>query len=54
MKLWDYPAKKDVATFSKHSSSVAGAAFLPSGIRTLSLDRELGTKIWSVQQWVKE
>jgi len=54
VKLWDLPAKKDVATFRKHSSGVAGAVFLPSGTRTLSLDRELGTKIWDVAEWVKE
>jgi len=28
--------------------------FLPSGTRTLSLDRELGTKIWNVAEWVKD
>jgi WD40 repeat protein len=53
VKLWDYSTKKDVATFRKHPSSVAGAAFLPSGTRTLSLDRELGTKIWDISAALK-
>ena len=54
VKLWDAPAKKDVATFRKHPSPVVGVAFTPSGLRTLSLDRDLGTLIWDVSGWVKE
>jgi WD40 repeat protein len=54
VKLWDLSANKEVATFRKHSGSVAAAAFLPSGRRTLSIDRELGTRIWDIQPWLQE
>jgi WD40 repeat protein len=46
-------AKKDVSTFRKHSSPVVGVTFTPSGLRTLSLDRDLGTLIWDVSGWLK-
>ena len=45
-------AKKDVATFKKHGVPVAGAAFLPSGIRTLSIGGDLGTLIWDVSKFL--
>jgi WD40 repeat protein/mono/diheme cytochrome c family protein len=53
VKLWDVAAKADVATFRKHARPVVGAVFLPSGVRTLSLDRDLGTLIWDVGKFLK-
>jgi WD40 repeat protein/mono/diheme cytochrome c family protein len=52
VKLWDVPAKADVATFRKHTSPVIGAAFTPSGTKTVSLDAKLGTLLWDVGKWV--
>ena len=52
VKLWDLKGKKEVATFKQHPSAVVNVTFLPSGVRTLSMDRDLGTKIWDVSKWV--
>lgn len=52
VKLWDVPAKKDAATFRKHTSPVVSAAFTPSGTKTVSLDAKLGTLLWDVTKFV--
>ena len=52
VKLWDVAAKKEVATFGKHAVPVNAVTFLPSGVRTLSLDRDLGTLIWDVSKFL--
>ena len=45
-------AKKDVATFRKHGLPVVGAALLPSGVRTISVDQDLNALIWDVSKFL--
>jgi WD40 repeat protein/mono/diheme cytochrome c family protein len=50
--LWDTTAQQESATFRRHGQPVVGVTFLPSGHRTLSLDRDLGTQIWDVSKFL--
>ena len=45
-------AKKEAATFRNHGAPVVGAALLPSGLRTHSVDRDPGTLIWDVSKFL--
>jgi WD40 repeat protein len=52
VRLWDLAAKKEAAVFRKHPAPVLAVAFLPSGTRTLSGDRDLNGLVWEVGKFL--